>query len=467
MAPREVPVRSSRLPLLRRVVAIALSIVGLASFAVPPAGAQSPNTVSITDAYGGEGDDIIVFSLTRAKATGRSLSVAYETADGDALAGADYQATSGTVTFPPRVTMATLAVTVFDDALDESDETFRLVLRPAAGVAASRPSATGTILDNDVPEVPTRPLSVTDLGTPGPRSLTGYEISSGKAITSRGQIAGATRTPFYENFAFTWEGGSVEATWSTGGTARSGPQLEDMNANEEAVGAMGGEPSHAFLWQNGTMRGLGTPFGDDAYKWSTAQGINDRGQIVGSAGDYVGIRAFLWDNGAFTDLGSLGGSYTEAEDINGAGQIVGGSTTASGVRRAFLWEAGGMVDLGTLGGPSSQATAINDMGQIVGQSQTASGAWRPFLWEGGRMTDLGTLGGAAIAYDINNGGQVVGASEIASGQFRGFLWDNGTLWRLPDLEGPPDDSYDHTVARAINDSGHIVGMSKRHTVLWA
>ena len=45
-----------------------------------------------------------------------------------------------------------------------------------------------------------------------------------------------------------------------------------------------GEPiAHAFLWQNGRMRDLGTLPGESN---SGATAINERGQVVGSSGDY-------------------------------------------------------------------------------------------------------------------------------------------------------------------------------------
>ena len=50
-------------------------------------------------------------------------------------------------------------------------------------------------------------------------------------------------------------------------------------------------------------------------------------------------------------------------------------------------------DLGTLGGSFSQANAINATGQIVGSSGTTGTASRAFMWSGGKMTNLGTLGG--------------------------------------------------------------------------
>ena len=67
------------------------------------------------------------------------------------------------------------------------------------------------------------------------------------------------------------------------------------------------------------MMSLGTLGGPD----STACGINDAGQVSGSAQDSAGIsHAFLYSNGKMTDLGGLGGG-SWAYRINSAGQVAG------------------------------------------------------------------------------------------------------------------------------------------------
>jgi probable HAF family extracellular repeat protein len=147
--------------------------------------------------------------------------------------------------------------------------------------------------------------------------------------------------------------------------------------------------------------------------------INAAGRIAGwsnTRGDNaIGpVHAFLYANGAMTDLGTLGGSTSVASGINAHGDVVGSAdivnADGSRVPHAFRWQ-GGMTDLGTLGGPGSVATAINDAGQIAGFSTTVDGATHAIIYEAGQMRDLGTLGGSwSRALDINRWGQVVGLS---------------------------------------------------------
>ena len=92
--------------------------------------------------------------------------------------------------------------------------------------------------------------------------------------------------------------------------------------------------------------------------------------------------------------------------INNRGQITG---WLYGPQRAFLWQNGKFTDLGTLGG-ASLAYAINDRGQIVGDSSTGEDDDHAFLWEKGTMTDLGNVATDGLTW-INNRGQVAASTE--------------------------------------------------------
>jgi probable HAF family extracellular repeat protein len=86
-----------------------------------------------------------------------------------------------------------------------------------------------------------------------------------------------------------------------------------------------------------------------------------------------------------------------------------------------------MTDLGTLGGSYSDPFAINDNGQIVGQSYISGGAQHAFLYSGGGITDLNSLIDPASgwelhsAYDINALGQIVGYGTNANDKQHAFL----------------------------------------------
>lgn len=80
-----------------------------------------------------------------------------------------------------------------------------------------------------------------------------------------------------------------------------------------------------------------------------------------------------------------------------------------------------MIDLGTLGGNYSYASDVNDTGQVVGYSTTASGSYDPFSWtKTSGMVDLSTSGGYASA--VNESGQVVGYTYIGGHQ-HAVLWN--------------------------------------------
>jgi probable HAF family extracellular repeat protein len=182
-----------------------------------------------------------------------------------------------------------------------------------------------------------------------------------------------------------------------------------------------------------------SPFGNDPDSAATA--INDSGQVVGISGlcsNAVGgasaIHAVLWENGAVSDLGNLGGlAWNTPTSINNNGDVVGFGNTSGDQNAgfspvAFLWtKSGGMQSLGTLPGDSiSIAWGINNQGQIVGQSIGPNGS-RAFLYQNGTMTPLNALIGKkkltlVYANDINDFGEIVGgAFNPKTGKSPAFL----------------------------------------------
>jgi hypothetical protein len=77
-----------------------------------------------------------------------TVSINYHTADGTAVAGSDYQATSGTLTFDPLQTVKTVPITVFGDNSIEGDEGFFLQISSPVNGTVSSPQAAITIIDH-------------------------------------------------------------------------------------------------------------------------------------------------------------------------------------------------------------------------------------------------------------------------------------------------------------------------------
>ena len=119
--------------------------------------------LSIEDARMAEGDSgsaKLAFAVTLTRASEQTVTVGWETADGTATAGEDYEATRGTLTFAPGSTERRIAVTVYGDEVVEADEEFTVRLREPENAVLDRAEATGTIIDDDLEAMRRRALRV-------------------------------------------------------------------------------------------------------------------------------------------------------------------------------------------------------------------------------------------------------------------------------------------------------------------
>ena len=230
--------------------------------------------------------------------------------------------------------------------------------------------------------------------------LLGVGHGSANAINERGQVVGSLDTKHESRgHAILWQGKQpIDLGRGRGANVATG-----INDREQIVGGGHGIPSEAFLWQHGTLTDLGTLGGahtdvvlvgdsyELSYSWKAPRTlITNRGQIIGSSETSRGDRhAFLWQDGRMRDLGTLPGrTESEAVALNNHGQLAANSFNSyyrhelvdEGSFRAFVWQNGKATDLGTLGGQQSAAIDINDHGQIVGWATTNTGRKHAVLW---------------------------------------------------------------------------------------
>jgi Calx-beta domain-containing protein len=109
-----------------------------------------PPTIRISDVTMHEGSAGVTnatFTVALSVASGKTVTVAYRTADNTAVAPGDYGAVSGTLTFLPGTTTQVVTIAVNADTLPEPTETFFVNLtNPINGVITDG-QGVGTILD--------------------------------------------------------------------------------------------------------------------------------------------------------------------------------------------------------------------------------------------------------------------------------------------------------------------------------
>ena len=178
------------------------------------------------------------------------------------------------------------------------------------------------------------------------------------------------------------------------------------------------------------------------------------------------------------DLGTLGGFNSFATDINASGTVVGYAETPTLELHAFIWNAqSGMRDLGTLPGDYlSFAHAIDDAGNVVGSSTSTSGVTTAVMWRPGSppqpLLDIQLPGVTGMTpLDLNNAGQVVGYGIDQNFELAGWFWSRQT--GTVDLRQPIPSCQFGAAPSAIGPSGTVVGnycepaVGLMHAFVWS
>ena len=135
-------------------LALALTVAGCSGAAPAPAVEPELSLAAARVTEGDAGTVNAVFRVSLSVEGSATVTVSYATADGTAAAGADYRATSGTLTIRAGQTSGRITVPVLGDLLAEQDEHFTVTLRDPRNATIARAAATGTIVDDDDPAQP-------------------------------------------------------------------------------------------------------------------------------------------------------------------------------------------------------------------------------------------------------------------------------------------------------------------------
>lgn len=301
--------------------------------------------------------------------------------------------------------------------------------------------------------------TVTEIPTLGGTRNSAYDLNN------RGWVVGWSETGSGTGRGFVWRERDDSLTTIGASGGHRDTTAYGINEAGQVVGysrtyGIGTFRDDAFVWQSGQLSPRGRPDGHTGHGYAYA--INAQGESVGSTrkGAYAGAdpSADVARGGQVTALNV--GPPAVAWDINDRGAIVG----QAGNALAFLMDGGSTTWIRLAGGAGSGAYALNEQGVVVGWSHTATangsgyGMRHAFVHQGGITTDLGVLDGKlqSYAHDVNEHGIVVGYAADRNFEPDAFVVRHGRMHNLNALIDPAL-GWSLDVAQAVNDRGQIVG----------
>ncbi len=263
-------------------------------------------------------------------------------------------------------------------------------------------------------------------------------------------------------FGFKWENGNVTSLLSSTPYFYT---LSSINESNVVTGTIPVSPPgtyHAVTWQNGSLSEL-TSGQASSYGFT----VNNSGTVAGMYIDLNGLtQAAIWQGGTMSLLPTPASSnkISRANGINDRGDVVGifADLNQTTTLRAVLWQNGTMIDLGTPAGKHAYAQSINNSGQILGKYANGDGTYNVFLWQNGILSDLGNFGQVMNLANqtpnrINDAGQAFIPTFIPQGNNKTFVAYRNSIVNLKDLPEVANMGVSVPTFWAGNSSGQAIG----------
>ncbi|MFI2709311.1 hypothetical protein ACH495_04160 [Micromonospora sp. NPDC018662] len=261
---------------------------------------------------------------------------------------------------------------------------------------------------------------IEDLGTLGGPN------SQAEAIDDRGRVVGTAQAADGRSHAVAWVDGKIQDLGLTGGIFA----IAYGTAGDRVVGVY--HVTDSFAGRRAFVRTGNTQLTIAAPPGASAVAVNEAGTVAGTFGwqDWDdpaadAYQAFVWRNGTVTPLGTLGGPTSTANGLNDLGQVVGTSETADGRFTAFFWDGTRMRRLAT-SAVSPTAQAVNDAGLVIGTEGTGD---RAMIWPSptasSQFLPMPSGAVASRAINVNDAGLIIGQADFLAPSWHG----RAVLWR--------------------------------------
>ncbi len=245
-----------------------------------------------------------------------------------------------------------------------------------------------------------------------------------RGINNNGLIVGYAFIPGSSAGAFIYAGGGFSPLPPAPGFIHnSAGAINDNSLIVGSAGPAGATSEVGYIFSPNGYTFFSHP--NDTYTYG--RGVNNAGLVTG-----YGLTAqklavgFIYNPAtqAFTDILPPFGGLIVAQGINQAGQVVGSAPGSTGQQNGFLRDAGtGAMHWFQVNGQPTSARGINDSGLIAGYTTAADGFSHPFVGDasGYQVLDLPPGSQGAFGEALNNNGQISGVYYDADFSSRGFI----------------------------------------------